>query len=298
MADTHFKYTELESIIAEHALLIVGYDGLRVYPGGTGVFIAPNLLMTAKHVIEECWNSFGDGHPFSGSKKLHGQFHILAVQYPGDRSEPAVWSVRTGWAAPSTDIMFLDLVPFCEQARAYEWKGTVVLNVLPPSVGDAITGFGYPSSSAEILHGEPSQIRFVLQPHTTVGIVTQVFEERRDRALLTFPCFELNARFEGGMSGGPLFNSAGQVCGIICASLQQADQQASYVSYGATLWPAMGTNIEFQGPGLICKGPYPVAELSLIGVMHVIGWEEVVKRVVKELDYEGREWLRLRPLVS
>ena len=58
----------------------------------------------------------------------------------------------------------------------------------------------------------------------------------------------------------------------------------------------MGTNIEFQGPGLICKGPYPVAELSLIGVMHVVGWEEVVKRVVSEFDYEGREWRRFRPI--
>ena len=62
--------------------------------------------------------------------------------------------------------MFLDLVPFCEQARAYEWKGTVTLNILPPSVGEKISGFGYPSSSAEILHGEPSQIRFVLFIHT------------------------------------------------------------------------------------------------------------------------------------
>ena len=77
MDDTQFKFTELDSPITEHALLIVGYDGERVYPGGTGVFIAPNLLMTAKHVIAECWNSFGNGSPFSGDKKLQGEFQIL-----------------------------------------------------------------------------------------------------------------------------------------------------------------------------------------------------------------------------
>ncbi len=294
MAETQFKFTELDSLIPEHAVLIVGFDGARVYPGGTGIFIAPNLLMTAKHVVSECWNLFGDGTHFSGPDRREGEFQLLAVQHPGANTKPAVWSVRTGWGAPTTDIMFLELVPFCDEAKAFEWKGTVAMTMLPPAVGETIAGFGYPSSTGEVLPGEPSQLRFALHPHTTVGEVTQVFEERRDRGLLTFPCFELNARFEGGMSGGPLFNSKGQLCGIICASLQQLDEQASYVSYGTTLWPAMGTNIEFQGPGLICKGPYPVFELAKIGVMHAIGWEEVIKRVVLEVDDEGREMPRLR----
>ncbi len=295
MAETQFRFTELDSPITEQAVLIVGFDGAQVYPGGTGIFIAPHLLMTAKHVISECWNLFGDGRQFSGSDPREGRFEILAVQHSGENATPAVWRLRNGWGAPTTDIMFLELVPFCDEAKAFEWKGTVALTLLPPAVGETIVGFGYPSSVGEIVPGERPQLRFVLQPHTTVGVVTQVFEERRDRGLLTFPCFELNARFEGGMSGGPLFNSKGQLCGLICASLHGMDEQTSYVSYGATLWPAMGTNIEFQGPGLICKGPYPIFELAKIGVMHAIEWEDVIQRIVLESDDDGRKWPRLRP---
>jgi hypothetical protein len=48
--------------------------------------------------------------------------------------------------------------------------------------------------------------------------------------MLTFPCFEINTHVIGGMSGGPLYNEAGHLCGLICAG-----QDGEAIAYGATL---------------------------------------------------------------
>jgi hypothetical protein len=61
---------------------------------------------------------------------------------------------------------------------------------------------------------------------------------RRDCALLKFSCFETNARFDPGMSGGPIWNERGFVCGVVCAS------SSSLNSYGSLLWLALGIYVE------------------------------------------------------
>jgi hypothetical protein len=109
--------------------------------------------------------------------------------------------------------------------------------------------------------------------------------------MLTFPCFEINTHFIGGMSGGPLFDEKGRVCGLICASRNNEP-----VAYGTTLWAAMGTNITHEGPGMICKGPYPVFELATVGLLHLTGWDEIVDRIEISRDPFDKEELRLKPL--
>ena len=42
------------------------------------------------------------------------------------------------------------------------------------------------------------------------------------------------------MSGGPVFNSAGRVCGLVCDSLKEAEDAEDYVSWMVSLWPAVG----------------------------------------------------------
>lgn len=282
-----FVATELESPITEFALLLVGGDGRSTMALGSAVFIARELAISAKHVIEEYWNQFGSSYPFAGEKPLTGHFALFAVQYPGSRSDAALWRVEYVWAARFTDIAFLSLRPANEIAEGYQWHASPHLDLLPPAVGEQVVGFGYAASQVQLI--EENQLRMTLNPTTTGGLVNNVFPEYRDRGMLKFPCFEINAHFIGGMSGGPLFNKAGQLCGLICASMN-----GQPIAYGATLWPAMGTTITHQGPGMVCKGPYPVFEMADHGLLHAKGWSEAKEQFEVVSNPFGEERLQLK----
>jgi hypothetical protein len=60
--------------------------------------------------------------------------------------------------------------------------------------------------------------------------------------MLSFPCFQVNARFDHGMSGGPVFDETGCLVGVICASLPGEDG-AEHVSYVAGLAPMLDMSI-------------------------------------------------------
>jgi hypothetical protein len=279
--------TELESPITEFAVLLVGRDGLTNHPIGSGVFIAAGLVMTAKHVINEFWQRMGPGTPFAGRDEKTANFGILVVQYPGETAIPSLWSVSTVFGASFTDIAFLSVSPVNELAEAYLFDKLPMLSVLPPLIGERVRGFGYPAS--EVLTGDEVQVKLALHPITTSGIVTAVYPEYRDRGMLTFPCFEIRTYFIGGMSGGPLYNEAGQLCGLICAS-----REGEAIAYAATLWAAMGTTITNQGPGMVCKGSYPVFEMAGVGLLHLTGWNDIAPRIQIEQDPFGNELLRLK----
>jgi len=198
-----FKATELESPITELALLLVGRDGHLNDALGSGVFIAPGLGMTAKHVVEEFWKRMGSGVEFAGERSLEGHFQIMAVQYPNESSEAALWLATFVWGARFTDIAFISFTPTNDLAKLYAWPKRPKLNLLPPTIGERVVGFGYPTSQATEVEG--GRLQLALHPSTTGGRVTNVYEEYRDRGMLKFPCFEINAYFVGGMSGGPLF---------------------------------------------------------------------------------------------
>jgi len=73
--------------------------------------------------------------------------------------------------------------------------------------------------------------------------VEQIFPERRDSSMLTFPCFEVYARFAPGMSDGLIIDEDGALCGLVCAGTNFADPDALPLSYAATLWPMLMTMI-------------------------------------------------------
>ena len=50
---------------------------------------------------------------------------------------------------------------------------------------------------------------------TRFGRVAEVFCEGRDTVLRNYPCFSIDARFDGGMSGGPVFSETGELSGLV-----------------------------------------------------------------------------------
>ena len=166
-----FKATELESPITEIALVLVGGNAIETHALGSGVFIAARLAITAKHVVEEFWNRLASGNRFEGERPLEGAFSILAVQFPGPSSEPALWLVSFVWCARFTDIAVLAVTPANDLAERYAWAVTPRLNLMPPSPGERVVAFGYAASAIEI--AEAGQMRLSLHPSSLGGRLPQ-----------------------------------------------------------------------------------------------------------------------------
>jgi hypothetical protein len=114
------------------------------------------------------------------------------------------------------------------------------------------------------------------KPTTSIGEVGHIFVERRDSSMLTFPCFEVQARFAAGMSGGMVIDEDGALCGLVCAGYNFDDPNAMPLSYAATLWPMLTTVISIDRGESHPRGvDYPMIDLALGKLINVVGLEQV-----------------------
>jgi len=181
----------------------------------------------------------------------------------------------------------MSVEPVDELAKAQQMRSLPNLSILPPVKGEEIAAFGYASTST--LTEEGQQVKFGLNPSTSLGVITEVYPEARDAGFLSFPSFEIRTHFIGGMSGGPIFNKAGELCGLICSGYDD-----SPVAYGAVLWPMTGIRIEHELPDVVSKGPYTMLELAKAGIMQVKDWAYVQANAEEVEEPDGRRRMRLK----
>jgi hypothetical protein len=274
-----FKETGLASFITEFALALAAVRDDIWRPSGTAIVIAPYLAITARHVVEDYWSNYERvtlGAGIGQTVDFAGSFSIVAFQVLQEGKTGHLWNVDRLWLSPFTDVAFLRLAPRSDEARNHDWR-SVTMNLLPPAIGTQITGFGYHSSAINVNELEDRiEIEWKDSPTTTTGEVIEMHERGRDPVMLTFPCFRTNARFEGGMSGGPVFNAEGELCGVICTGLKLAEGETEHISYVASLWPSMGTNIDMGREGFPQSVFYPAFELAKHGLILARNWERVV----------------------
>ena len=272
-----FAVTGVDSPVAKVGLLLIGDDGEQLYPGGTAFFISPCLAVTARHVIHSMWDKL-ETKPRT-KRRLAGRFAIYAVQFIN--GEPLRWRAAGVVSARFTDVAFLHLEPDDTASKAYAFTWGATVNVAPLKAGDRLAGFGYPFSEGSIFYeGADRRYNLSLQPHTTSGEVVEVFPIRRDRGngMLNFACAAINSRIEPGMSGGPVFNEAGEICALNCAS--SIPEDGAYKSFVAMLWPSLVTHLEFCVPGIeAVHAPYPIFALARDGIVHMKGWEDIAERL-------------------
>jgi hypothetical protein len=260
--ENRFFETELTSPITEIALQVTSnVDGGDHYASGMAVLFAPNLAFIARHVLEEHWSRH-EGRPMPLTGEVAGHFTLLLLQIVNGQGN--LWSVRRLWTAELTDIVVLHVQSFSEGAARYHFRN-LTLELMPPRVGEAVAAFGYHGNETEILGPRHIQIRAL--PSTSHGEVIEVHHHHRDIAFLRFPCFRTNARFEGGMSGGPVFNASGHLCGLVCAALPPTADHEEYVGYVVLLWPAMAIPIDVDREGHPRGVRYPLVELQSFGLM-------------------------------
>jgi len=250
------SFIETSTLLPDHdgigevslPLLGASEDGNQFWASGTAVVVAPWFAMTARHVVEDYVDRFGgtsipspDGASTIAAN-ITPKFQLLT--YLALQGGRGLISLRVGrmWFTQPMDIAFLELIPGSrESPKDHNWK-CPVLDLSPPLIGTSISVMGYPNSHI-VRKSDLEPSLWNMQPRTSTGSVLEIHQERRDRVLLPFPSFRTNARFDGGMSGAPVFNSAGNVCGLVCSGMPPMNEEGEHVSYASLLWPAMGIPI-------------------------------------------------------
>lgn len=244
---------------------------------GTAFIFQPYLVLTAKHVVEEFLKL--DPSVYN-DKKVSFNLWAIQVVWEGSEHNYVVWEVNFISLSPHSDLAVLKLSPYCENAAKYtHWK-TVSCTLIPPKVCDSVIGFGIHNISFEgsrvNAEGKVEHIEINGKSSSSRGEVISVYKQYRDLSMLPFPCFEVNAQFEAGMSGGLVINDRSQVCGIVCSSMPATEEHPTPSSYVATLWPMMAMKIDFalfrSAP---VSGEQYILELASHGVFTPDGWERV-----------------------
>jgi hypothetical protein len=258
-----FRNTEPTSVINKvSAHLVVFPDAMNAYQSGSCCRIARSLYLTAAHVVTDWVARFGE------------TTEIWAV-HAETGPKYSIWSVDCAWLNPLSDLALLHAKPLNDIAATDKEWPSLALDLAPPVVGERIVGFGHHSPTYNITMGQDGvrHIEVMSPGAATVGEVREVHYERRD-GRLNFPCYRVNARFDGGMSGGPVLNDRGRVCGVICSNLPPLNEREEHASYATTLWPLMATQLTIGTNGQECE-PYSLIELARRGIIQAHDHEHV-----------------------
>jgi S1-C subfamily serine protease len=250
----------------ELVLALVGGEPPLVL--GSAVLIAPGVALTASHVIEEYWNQTGEKDGWRTEDAA--TFALQAVQFVPHLDRFVMWHVFLVTHRDTLDIALLQLTPEPSQyPDAYVWP-YATLDFRPIVKGARVEAFGFPK--ADVLYDE--QIKGWSLKHAaagSMGVVTDVFEAGKDRAKKPFPCFEMDIEIRGGMSGGPVVNADGHMCGIVTTGWTFAEP-GPHLSAGSLLQPAldfpvMGTgNLGAPGQHLVLSDLVGLGHLMTVGL--------------------------------
>jgi|ERR1035437_8631156 hypothetical protein len=237
-----FAKTGLGDHIRKVAMPIFATGRGITIASGTAVLIGPHRAITAYHVIEDLHRTFCDGSPQPG--RAFSDYEILTYLEVGRNGETLNMKVGQFWRLAPYDIAILDLLVPADLPVDHQWI-VPMITLLPPEINSAVYGFGF--SKSEVTYPGDVHAEISHDPRTAGGRVIENHRLYRDQSRLNFPCFRTNARFDGGMSGGPVFTEKGCLCGLITSNLPPSQEGDEHVSYVSTLWPILATPIWVDG---------------------------------------------------
>jgi hypothetical protein len=217
------------------ALQLVAVRDDVVHSMGTAMLIAPGIALTAGHVIAQCDKAFG--RPIETGHGRHSNFVLHAMQY-AESGDVRAMSIARVVTAGFTDLALLQL----RADPAWMPPGYPRLNLAPPHEGDKVFACGYAGTAT--LDGDNIVVTRAM--HTSTGKVIEVHADGRDRVIAPFPCFHVDARFDDAMSGGPVLDQEGRLCGVICSSMPPGEGESVHSSLVTLLWPLAGLEVDIQ----------------------------------------------------
>lgn len=196
---------------------------------GSGVMVAPGLLVTATHVIEEFQQA--------SSSPVFMTFLSCGAR---------AW-LPHDWAALSKQSEFYedrrvnsDVALFSctlnSNAFASEPLMLAPMQIALPLIGERLWAIGF-------RHQAVKDGAALVTPLISSGLVTEAYPNGRGERMPS-PCFEIGMETVGGMSGGAIVNADGRVVGILSSSIEGGP------SYVTLLWEALRLRVKGTIPKL------------------------------------------------
>lgn len=253
---------------------IFGTMGDESREGGSGIFVAPFLAITARHVTDDLYR-LADREPPRQSHQSQHAGHLFQVLDWVDPNVGAktLWHVDRTWRSPHTDITLLQASAENEIAKQLEQPSFFEWCLYPPPIGSMVISIGFPLQSVK---AGGRHVDITTPFHVRALCVTDIYPCYRDKGMMNFSCFELGDVVDPGFSGGPVFHD-GKLCGII-SSGSGFDRR----SYAASLWPLtlMDYSNEFGQQTRF-------GDLLDSEVIVASNWADIRKRIGKGTDYFG-----------
>jgi hypothetical protein len=249
-------------------------DGKKLDICGSGVMVAPGLVLTATHVVRDHYDSLD-----TETRSLY----CLGIR-SGGRAD--LWVLRTlRYPEDESDITFLGVEPSWEITED-EFIPCLPISTREPQLGETLTivGFRYPDQGQdkepERIDGIPVAAKGDL--YASAGKVVAVYEYR-DRVMAPFPMIEIACGSLGAMSGGPAFDQFGHVVGVLSSGWRDNEPPSNVawiihaLMFGADLrWP----------PGAYTPET-PILELP-DKRLTIVGRDKIKLTGMQQVDY--RRW--------
>jgi hypothetical protein len=228
---------------------------------GSGVIVAPGVVMAARHVLETEEN-----------RLRAGVCELICSGICEDGL--SIWRCHQVTILENSDIALLMVRRASSSPEAF-YQATITTRM--PRIGERIVMAGV-RHHADRPVGMNRELNISLM--VARGVVTARFERMRDRFLLPFPCFEVSCPAAGGMSGGPAFDESGFLLGLVSSSFYADVDCPRYLSL---LWPALPEPISPDWP----EGFYP-QQTTLLNMDRRICGIQKPEAIKMEQDAEGR----------
>lgn len=163
------------------------------------------------------------------------------VLYPDNMGNVRFLPIRHAYVLSPSDVAIFTVVIPSTCPSELVFTNALKLDTGPPPKGTRVKALGYERMTYAPPESGTININCTLAKRE--GVVTEVYPYIGPRNKL-WPCFEASIPFDGGMSGGPVFDCSGSediVVGAISSdfSLGASDAGSGFGAICSILWPAM-----------------------------------------------------------
>jgi hypothetical protein len=229
----------------------------HLIPVGSAFLISKlGIIATAAHVVQEALREDDVAHEAIISNAKNKEYSVknvqLAVlhhrQISDQNIEVNVWPIENIQIAKPTDVAF----GFLKYQQKFPYL-SFTLSPAAPRIGEKVLCLGFfdskfPDGGIPLKNINDGTFdwnnAFSHRFHVTEGNVEALFVNHFCKVYADGPCFLLDCELEHGQSGGPIFNSEGNVCGINLGGASILLGKES--SLASMIYPALAVKIKFS----------------------------------------------------